>query len=795
MNTSEKCQSNNVNNTIISHENEPWRKWARSIPVSKFPNIYGNDAMMKTGGFTFEDFIDAIRQNDKEKAQAAGLGKAFKGDGDKTKEKAYNAAKLGVPAWTCAGYGQTKKTAENLTPNGVITIDIDDLTPARAIRCKEALMMIPSVMFSALSLSSCGVIAFAWFERPEICKEKEKIEDFYGLLEGFLFDYLGFKTKIDRSKSTHAALRSEFYDPTPLIRDELIAWDPRPFRVKALDAFKRSKIAKIAKLFGGGEITPQSYQVGLAFCLLSLQSGHKPIYESPYFNKSFPISAQIVGLAKSGAGKTVLNSAFCEAAEKLGVVMIQPESSRKLEEELVKTAYDEEFEEDEEQKGKKKRRWLRKEAPLKAVYVEDEAYSEQRARNNLDYKKAVEAIRRKAYDGRVLVKSSLSNPMPSETFEINYSDVRTSTEDDWADVMSNISTTAGDGRRVLEFRIPTYKEDEETPENAYLRAGRALGAQLQRMKEAPADVDAIYNEIHGLKPTKVKRVDRDLLEELQGLMEVDAMNSAAGVSSDDLIDGQTVIATLTACEAWADLCNNQYDDTEVKAERKHWLAAWAIWLGVLETRKKIRGKLTERTLTRKEEILAQVKTKLANSIESSKIKGAMRADAMERWINSSKGEEYRQALETLMRSEVLRYAQMIDGKKRYLLRMTTADEAEKMIELTGVYGFNSDDASLAVLNVPNCVELAAYASECRSLNNTEYALCSDDEKMKRAANYCAKALESASPGNRNSLGWHARVCLIKNNMYDEISKNVLGNMLESLGLDKKEIYGRNGVLR
>lgn len=479
-------------------------------------------------------------------------------------EDAKEKAKKRLPCWYLGGTMNGPCCADNAQPAGILQIDVDHTDRTQEI--KNRLAGIDCVIFAAVSASGRGV--YALMRVPVSIQTSQDAQK--GILDmldaAILYDRKGDEF-IDYNCVDLSRKRFESFDPEPLFRPDAPEYDP-DFRAMCKRAFDASGIASIARDMCG-EATPGGASTAVALAALAIRA--RGLVKGRVFGEAFyPTRFQGVIIGDSGTGKSSrIKDPLVELAVHLGAEIIQPESHRALELAIVESCTQKSCEIGADGKPDKSRPvWAQIDdyRPVLAVY--DEAGAEQEARKAQEYKRKMESVRRQAFDAAFIASKSITTPLPTFPLRCSYTDIRISTPKAWASAMHGVDPTAGDSRRVLEF----WLDSREAPSGARIQS---LANMLYRAKSTPAlpCVDKVKSLMEFSIP------DGEL--ELDGLKSSSSFDTARGLlASGESTDYSTIVCNVATADAYARGCTDAIP-------RESILAAWAVYLDVLENRRRL----------------------------------------------------------------------------------------------------------------------------------------------------------------------------------------------------------------
>lgn len=666
-----------------------------------------------------------------------------------TSEDAKRQAKERLPCWYLGGTMNGPCRADNAQPAGILQIDVDHTDRPQEIKARLA--EIDSVVFAAVSASGRGV--YALMRVPvSIQTSRDAQKGILDMLDAaILYDRRGDE-HIDNSCVDLARRRFESFDPDPLYRPDAPEYDP-DFRAMCKRAFDASGIASIARDMCG-EATPGGASTAVALAALALRA--RGLVKGRVFGETFyPTRFQGVIIGDSGTGKSSrIKDPLVELAVHLGAEIIQPESHRALELAIVESCTQKSCEIGADGKPDKNRPvWTQIDdyRPVLAVY--DEAGAEQEARKAQEYKKKMESVRRQAFDAAFIASKSITTPLPTFPLKCSYTDVRISTPKAWASAMHGADATAGDARRVLEF----WLDSREAPSGARIQSAANM---LYRAKSTPSlpCVDKVKSNMEFSLP------DGEL--ELDGLNSSSSLDRVRGfLASGESMDFETIVCNVATADAYARGCTDAIP-------RESILAAWAVYFGVLENRKRLAESYDAAPVTYESQITGSILEYICtrNSVRKSQVYRMLK----------TKGPSYVRAFDELVSGGLLVCERAKDGKSTTVRRATDAE-------------MESFEAN-AEAQRRNMIFAEARANRDKvdrgGADFGPYADCSPDEKRARVLAYIDKFKldHSLEPGTRNNGLWDLRVLLqCKNGMWDAIAQEAFKATAQETGLPDEEI--------
>ena len=557
-------------------------------------------------------------------------------------KEARDASKKRLPCWYLGGTMNGPCCAENAQPAGILQIDIDDTDRPQEI--KSRLAGIDCVAFAAVSASGRGV--YALMRVPvSIQASQDAQKGILDLLDAALLYDRRDGEHIDYACVDLARRRFESFDPEPLYRPDAPEYDP-DFRAMCKRAFDASGIASIARDMCG-EATPGGASTAVALAALAIRARGQ--VKGRVFNAAYyPTRFQGVIIGDSGTGKSSrIKDPLVELAVHLGAEIIQPESHRVLELAIVESCTQKSYEIGADGKPDKNRPiWTQSDdyRPVLAVY--DEAGAEQEARRKQDYKQRMESVRRQAFDAAFIASKSKNTPLPTFPLECSYTDIRISTPKAWAAAMHGVDSTAGDARRVLEF----WLDSREAPSGARIQSAANM---LYRAKNTPSlpCVEKVKSRMELSLP------DGEL--KLDGLKSSSDFDTLRGfMASGESLDYETIVCNVATADAYARGCTDVIPRGSI-------LAAWAVYFGVLENRRRLADADDVAPDTPESRITGFILDYIGAR------KGARKSQVVR--MLKSKGPSYVRAFESLVESGLIVCERATDGKSTTVRRATDAE--------------------------------------------------------------------------------------------------------------------------
>lgn len=666
-----------------------------------------------------------------------------------------DASKKRLPCWYLGGTMNGPCCAANAHPAGILQIDVDDTDRPQEI--KNRLAEIDSVTFAAVSASGRGVYA--------LMRVPVSIQTSQDAQKGIL-DLLDAALLYDRRDGEHidyacvdlARRRFESFDPDPLYRPDAPEYDP-DFRAMCKRAFDASGIASIARDMCG-EATPGGASTAVALAALSIRARGQ--VKGRVFGEAFyPTRFQGVIIGDSGTGKSSrIKDPLVELAVHLGAEIIQPESHRALELAIVESCTQKSYEIGADGKPDKGRPvWTQIDdyRPVLAVY--DEAGAEQEARKAQEYKRKMESVRRQAFDAAFIASKSINTPLPTFPLRCSYTDVRISTPKAWAFAMHGVDSTAGDARRVLEF----WLDSREAPSGARIQSAANM---LYRSKSTPSL--PCLGKVKSMMELSLP--DGEL--KLDGLKSSSDFDTLRGfLASGESPDYSTIVCNVATADAYARGCTDAIP-------RESILAAWAVYFGVLENRRRLDDADDVAPDTHESRITGFILDYIGVR------NGKARKTHVLRMLKS-KGPSYVRAFEALVDNGLIVCERAKDGKSTTVRRATDAEmeafeanaEAQRRDRIFAEARANREKVARNA-QPGNCDEFALML-------RTEYENADDDGKAAKLDAYLCEHVKEPghelSPGQRDQSLRSLATKLHNAGLDDEFAEAWFCVVCESLG--------------
>lgn len=719
---------------------------------------------------TFDVFLRSIATDTPEKKRcrelkAAHAGAVRTGDAKKiaSAKNAYDAAKSTVSPWLLGAILNGPRNNANVVAEGYATVDFDDVSDCEEL--KNTLSLCPHVLLAAQSLGGRGVFCVIP-TTPEIQKSPEKIKILWQELSNYTGIPIGAKgtegPHIDSACSDAARLRFESYDPTYVFNPDASRW--KPFRDLAYECYMGSRLFDIAQCFGGApDPGRENCHARNAFALAaaSMIARARVYGESPFLrDRYFPFKAQTVVLGRSGSNKSVTLDALHAVASTFAVREVLSASDASLIDAVAKSAADSEG------KGETMT-WTQRREPLPILEVIDEAGDDKAARKGREYTSQAADIRRRLFNEMTSLSNALSRPAPGFPVRSAYTNIQLSTPERWAESSNAGDGAAGDARRVAEFWMPTPLDNECA--NDPLSIGRLM--RLSQAQAEPPSVDRLIDLLSGLDLRGELRLSSAVSDwALDG-----ALPYLGGASQEETTLNVTAYQTLavsfaTAC-AYARGAERIYDCD--------FLAGVSLFLGVLETRKRLLPLACRATETQQSSITDMI-------LRTVRASGSARLDLLKKKCASP---DFARVLNELIKGGILvKFRGMDGGQKRTLLREATEEEIAQRED--AMPDFSEERANRDKVARNNADLARRDENERVGTDFGPYADCPPDEKRSRVLAYIEKYRigHPLCPGSRNNGLWELRVLLQRrNNMWDDVAQRAFIETAQETGLPNREI--------
>ena len=738
------------------------------ISALKFKSARSSDYPISD--HTFDVFLRAIATDTPEKKRcrelkAAHIESIRTGDAKKTSaaKDAYDAAKSTVSPWLLGARLNGPRNNANVIAEGYVTVDFDDVPDCEAL--KNTLSLCPHILLAAQSLGGHGVFCVIP-TTPEIQKSPEKIKILWQELSNYTGIPIGAKgtegPHIDSACSDAARLRFESYDPAYVFNPDASRW--KPFLDLAYESYLGSRLFDIAQCFGGApDPGRENCHARNAFALaaISMIARARVYGESPFLRgRYFPFKAQTVVLGRSGSNKSVTLDALHAVASAFAVREVLSASDASLIDAVAKSAAASEG------KGESMT-WTPRREPLPILEVIDEAGDDKAARKGREYTSQAADIRRRLFNEMTSLSNALSRPAPGFPVRSAYTNIQLSTPERWAESSNAGDGAAGDARRVAEFWIPTPLDDVETKDPHAI--GRIM--RLSQANSEPPSVDRLIDLLSGLE----LRGDLRLSSAVSDWALDGALPFMGGASQEETALNVTAYQTLAVSFATA----FAYARGAERICDCDFLAGASLFLGVLETRKRLSPFASRATETQQSAITDMI-------LRTVRASGSARFDLLKKKCASP---DFARVLNDLITNGFLvKFRGMEAGQKRTMIREATVEEIAQRDD--AIPDFSEERANRDKV-ARNNAELARRDKANRGGDDFgPYADCAPDEKRSRVLAYIEKYRldHPLCPGARNNGLWELRVLLQRrNSMWDDVAQRAFIETARDTGLPDREI--------
>lgn len=714
---------------------------------------------------TLEDLVEATRQD-------SALKQAVRAAQDADEKKK---AKLRLPMWYTCGEVNGKFCEENITPAGIVQIDLDGSSDdsERLSELKMRFSAIPCILFAAVSVSGRGMYALARVP-VAVQASKEEQKKLLEIINACVLYDAREGEHMDAACAKSAQRRFESYDPTPYYNPRADEYNP-DYRAVCNAAFEKSAFRRIAEFFGGyGELTPGCAQTGLAMAATAVHARGR--VEGKLFDNNYYVArAQAVLLGESGAGKTNMLNCVERIVADAGGRILNSGSDRNMEKLITETAAEiVSYEQKDNGRPDKTRPiWALRKEPIPGVGIYDEAGDEQEARRNTGYKSQLNSIRRRCFNRTFTPATTNTTQLPQIPLNVSYTDIQCSTPKAWAKALCGEDSTKGEGRRVLEFWL-----DRPAMNNSSWLLPLA-GACVNPPREAKPM--CIRSHFDMFVPALKKPDDKGISLSLSGKLDLFELMCAAEVSRginpcDSTRDNApTIIGNLSTLLAYA---RGSVESIELQDFR----AAWAIYYAVLENRLRLQDGSEVGVDTFKTKITSAILDFIDKRGNEARYDSALRSFR-------TRGEEYKHEFERLIKDSVLVVERI--GKHK-TVRRATEEEMAKAAEMD----FSEERKNRAKVDhgtdAPEEIKPRRIVPEPQK-DVLKYDECDEAEKRARLDTYLEKheVDHPLTPGQIDNNLRSLSCKLQANGMWDSTARAWINELCEKLGhvkpADKKRI--------
>lgn len=668
---------------------------------------------------SFDEFISATMTDTPQKAAARYWQQTALSD--ESALESYKAAKKEVPLWYLGGMCEGAVKEGNITPQGLLTVDFDDLPNDEvADALKQKLSLHPSCVMAALSVGGFGV--FGVFSVPTSVQTSPEL---IAMLWDELREFTGIKSRnldephIDESCKDLARKRFESFDPCPHVNKDATEWKPlvgyANIKAACRDAFDKSAVWELASKFGGvtadDEIgAPGCAQTAFALASLAMASCAK-VQGRVFTREYYPFKFQGVVFGKLGVGKSTGADKLRMVAKELNVREITPESDRRLEWDVCVSACD--YVKDAgEPDGVK---WTPKSWPQAVLEIIDEAGDEKSARKSRDYNAKAASIRRRLFDRLFKAASSLGTALPKDAIRTAYTNIQMTTPDQWMRASMGETGANGDARRILEFWTQSALDDDnlKTAKDIYKASMRDTDCEMATdITGALSMLNGLFQRVDNRFATDTINIDNKCSERV-----LDAIFDALSERWQSLDQAQLVQVAKTAlCGLSTAACfarrGAYISDDDV-------MTAASILFAVLEVRERVKGFRELGGKTRGPEINKELLDYIGEK--------PRRKSSVDRLCNQN-GRAYSDALRFLMASgEVIQETRRVNNKATKFVRLATDEERER----ADTPDFSQEQANSHKVDRGG-IDLNDYGEDRQ---RREYADCDEETKLKRLEEY------------------------------------------------------------
>ena len=678
---------------------------------------------------SFESFLRAIETDTPEKKRCRELKAAYAEAilaRDKSRsgeaKAAYDAEKSKITPWLIGARLNGPRCSSNVIAEGYVTVDFDDVQDCEAL--KNTLSLCPHVLLAAQSVGARGVFCVIP-TTPEIQKDPDKIKILWSELSNYTGIPVGAKdagsAHIDTACSDAARLRFESYDPCYVYNPDAAIW--KPFCELAYECYVGSALFELAQCFGGvPEPGRENSNARNAFALaaLSMIARGRVYGESAFLRgRYFPYKSQTVVLGRSGSNKTVTLDALHAVASSFAVREVLTASDASLIDAVVKSAAVSEG------KGENMT-WTPRPEPLPILEVIDEAGDDKAARKRREYTAQSADLRRRLFNEATSLSNALSRPAPDFPAKSAYTNIQLSTPERWAESANAGDGAAGDARRVAEFWMPSPLDNSEMTDPAVI--GRLM--RLSQARAVPANADRLIYLLGGLETRGAVRLPCNVCDwALDG-----ALPYLGGASQEET--ALNVAAYQTLAVSFATAC--AYARGGDRIEDWDFLAGASLFLGVLETRKRLAPLACHATETQQSAITDMI----IKTLRAAGGKG-IRMDTLTCAGGKCSSPDHAKVLHELIASGVIvKYKGSSGGKVRSLLRIATEED---IVQREAASPDFSEERANREMVARSCAAAQASERPFAAMQAAEYAQA--DDAGKRAKLDAYRAEHEREPGH------------------------------------------------
>ncbi len=719
----ENEQKTCVNSDNFTYGNSQDSQWFDGLKVGYYEHCKANEGRIAT----FSEFVESVKTApSKEQAAVRLAGLDFARCEDDSQKKTLEGKYKGLKAknlglWTPCHASATRATGAPSVPNGLITLDIDNIKPEDVEPIKAALSKIPYICFAAVSCGGAGIVAYIR-SSPELATSSEAIEYCWKLIIETIRSLTEIDCEADENCKDIKRGRFETFDRAPYVnKNAAIYRDLRDIKKLSNELFQKSEFVRLARLVGGfaanrDELPPWSSNCGVVHKLLALAT-YGLVKFSVKPNSEFPLRSQSVTLGELGAGKTVENSIYSKVLPQLGGTVVAPTSAASMLEAVKQATYDIETYEE----GRKtKKKYRPKSVPVPIILDTEEFGLQTDAERNQEWAKKKKPFENIFFDSEFLPEVTKEDvdvnlPMANTCVAIN----GRSTPKAYAQGMAGFDLSSGALRRKwvywMDSPINTLTDDMSDEERA-----RRL-ADFQDIEDtAPRpQVEELTTEIckrkHSTFAPLIKRwrvnhvLRRAVNYALLDAWPREYRNSSTALQT---IHPQAVFAVAYA-RNWTDELITDDD----------YLAGCALVFGLIESMQRVAGIVPDSKLTREESIRDVIREYIS-------ARGARVLYSQVKRYFLKRGGAYMAELDAMFCCELIR--EKDNSQKAYVVRFATDEEAEALAMLADKDLTDSGMAAgLAGLGGERMRTVRDTWQSWSAENRTPWEQCSQEVREKR----------------------------------------------------------------
>lgn len=413
----------------------------------------------------------------------------------------YDELKSSLPVWVCCGVGGTKQ--ETITPNGLVTIDIDHIDGYEQ-QIKDRLCELPFIALCCLSISGHGVYALAY--APDYTGNAERIKsELYTVTAYYLSAVCDIKIivkdgKLEQPDAANidnctdvSRKRFEPFDTDVYVADKVKAFEPISDLMSK--KWNNSKIKRLVEMMGYNDINPNHAGVG-ALLAVAAAITHLTLWDwdiiTPFKSYQVRIGSTIIGW--TGDGKGLLNTMVQIIADKFNCTCGNCKSTADMAFRASLACNTIETDEN------KKQTWKDKQIKDIKPFIElnDEVYATITANKTAQYAIDKTARRRELLDTHFNPPTTKKDSLPEYKFTPCYQYLCFSQFDSYAEAITGERTDTGDGRRELLCELPKIETDGLPLEVSLIK---------DRMKRSKSDLDGVYQALKDAYDHNIDRIN------------------------------------------------------------------------------------------------------------------------------------------------------------------------------------------------------------------------------------------------------------------------------------------------